>query len=176
MHSVLYRKTMSARILVAYASKKGSTAEIAHAVARELENRGITVVVAEMNSVTTLETYDALVLRTPMYAGKFLADVPAFIAKHRECIIHIPTAGFVTGIARVYPKAGDPDVIAGALGEAMAPAKPVAVTMFAGKFDPGNQGFLVRSVGKMMKIPEGDFRDWDAISAWARELPGKMGI
>ncbi len=167
---------MSARILVAYASRKGSTAEIARAVARDLENAGIMVVVADMNSVTSLETYDALVLATPLYAGKFLADIPAFITRHRNYIVKIPVAGFVTGIAPVYPKAGDPKAIAGTLAEAMAPAKPVAVTMFAGKFDPGDQGFLVRSIGKMMKIPEGDFRDWDAISAWARELPAKMGI
>ncbi|MDH7510775.1 MAG: hypothetical protein QHH04_07005 [Methanolinea sp.] len=51
-----------------------------------------------------------------------------------------------------------------------------AVTMFAGKFDPREHGILVRSFGKVMKIPAGDFRDWDAIPAWARGLPGKMGF
>jgi menaquinone-dependent protoporphyrinogen oxidase len=167
---------MSARILVAYASKKGSTAEIARAIARELESAGMTVDVTGIESVASLDPYDALVLGTPVYAGKFLADIPAFVTRHSEKIARIPVAGFVTGIAPVYPEAGDPDDIAKKLAQAMAPVKPVAVTMFAGKFEPREHGILVRSIGKVMKIPAGDFRDWGSISAWARELPGKMGL
>ena len=167
---------MPARILVAYASKKGSTAGIARAVARELESAGMTVDVIPLESVTSLGAYDALVLGTPVYAGKFLADIPAFASRFSERIARIPVAGFVTGIAPVWPEAGDPDAITEKFVQAMAPGKPVAVTMFAGKFDPREHGILVRSLGKVMKIPAGDFRDWGSISAWARELPAKMGF
>lgn len=167
---------MAARILVAYASKKGSTADIARAIARELGNAGFVVDVTRMEDVSSLEPYDALVLGTPVYAGKFLADIPAFVRRNSERIARIPIAGFITGIAPVFPEAGDPDAIAEKLVQAMGPGKPVAVTMFAGKFESREHGILVRSLGKVMKIPEGDFRDWNAISAWARGLPEKMGF
>lgn len=167
---------MAARILVAYASKKGSTAEIARAIGDELEKEGLGVMVADMKSVTSLEQYDALVIGTPVYAGKFLQEFSEFVARYREGLGKVPVAGFVTGLAPVYPKAGEPEAIAGTLATALAPAQPVAVTMFAGKYESGQQGFIVRSLGKVMKIPEGDFRDWNAIAAWARGLPEKMGI
>lgn len=167
---------MPSRILVTYASKKGSTSGIAEAIADELRKAGYETDVKEMESIPSLEQYEALVIGTPVYSGKLLGDVAGFATRFRERIGKIPVAGFVVGIAPVYPKAGDSRIFSEMLGSAIAPANAVALTMFAGSFVPSQQGFLVRSLGKMMKIPEGDFRDWDAISAWARELPAKMGI
>lgn len=167
---------MPSRILVAYASREGSTSGIAGAIADELRKARYETDVKEIESVHSLEEYDALVIGTPVYSGKFLGDIAGFAARHRDRIAHIPVAGFVVGIAPVYPKAGDVHVFTGKLASAVAPAKAVAITMFVGSFQSEQQGFLVRSLGKMMKIPEGDFRKWGAISAWARELPAKMGI
>ena len=45
---------MTGRILIAYVSRKGSTAEIAQAVGKELESTGNTVEVAEMKKVSSL--------------------------------------------------------------------------------------------------------------------------
>jgi ABC-type molybdate transport system permease subunit len=51
-----------------------------------------------------------------------------------------------------------------------------ATILFAGNLDPGKLSFLQRKMTEMVKSPKGDFRDWDAIAAWARELPGKLGV
>jgi menaquinone-dependent protoporphyrinogen oxidase len=48
--------------------------------------------------------------------------------------------------------------------------------MFAGALDAGKMNFVERSLTSLMKVPTGDFRDWDAITAWARTLAGKMGL
>ena len=64
-----------ARILVAYASKKGSTAEIAQAIGKEIRAAGHLVDVTEMKSVSSLESYNAVVIGAPFYMGKIMADM-----------------------------------------------------------------------------------------------------
>ena len=85
-------------------------------------------------------------------------------------------AGFVTGIAPVYPKTGDVKGFTDQLITALAPIRPVAVTMFAGTLDAEKMNFVERSLTSLMKVPTSDFRDWDAIRAWARKLPGMMNL
>jgi len=50
------------------------------------------------------------------------------------------------------------------------------VTIFAGKVDPSKLSFLQKWMVEKAKSPVGDFRDWNAIAAWAKELPGKMKV
>jgi menaquinone-dependent protoporphyrinogen oxidase len=167
---------MTARILVVYVSRKGSTAGIAQAIGKELISEGYAVDVSEMKSVTSLSGYNAVVIGAPVYTGKVTGDVAAFVAANKDALSRLPVAGFVTGIAPVYPKTGDVKVFIDQLGAALAPISPVAVTMFAGSLDAGKMNFVERSLTSLMKVPTGDFRDWNAIAAWARTLPEKMGL
>jgi menaquinone-dependent protoporphyrinogen oxidase len=167
---------MTARILVAYASRKGSTAGIAQAIGKELTIEGYTVDVTEMKSVTSLAGYNAVVIGAPVYTGKVTGDVAAFVSPNKDELSRVPVAGFVTGIAPVYPKTGDVKGFTDQLVTALSPVRPVAVTMFAGTLDAGKMNLVERSLTTLMKVPTGDFRDWDAIAAWAKTLAGKMGV
>ncbi len=167
---------MAAHILVAYTSRKGSTAEIALAVAKELEKTGAAVTVSDMTTVSSLEGYNAVVIGAPVYTGKVARDVAIFARRHRDTLSRVPVAGFVTGIAPVYPKTGDISVFTGQLAEALTPAKPVAVIMFSGNLDVKRLSFIERGMTSLLKVPTGDFRDWVTIAVWARDLPGKMGL
>jgi menaquinone-dependent protoporphyrinogen oxidase len=167
---------MTARILVAYASRKGSTAGIAQAIGKELTLDGYTVDVSEMKSVTSLAGYNAVVLGAPVYTGKVTGDVAAFVSTNKDELSRVPVAGFVTGIAPVFPKTGDVKGFTDQLVTALSPVRPVAVTMFAGTLDAGKMNLVERSLTMLMKVPRGDFRDWDAIAAWAKTLAGKMGV
>jgi menaquinone-dependent protoporphyrinogen oxidase len=167
---------MAAHILIAYTSRKGSTAEIALAVAKELEKTGAAVTVSDMTTVSSLEGYNAVVIGAPVYTGKVAHDVAIFARRHRDSLSRVPVAGFVTGIAPVYPKTGDISVFTTQLTEALAPSKPVEVTMFAGNLDVTRLSFIERGMTSLLKVPTGDFRDWVTIALWARDLPGKMGL
>jgi menaquinone-dependent protoporphyrinogen oxidase len=167
---------MTARILVAYASRKGSTAGIAQAIGKELTLEGYTVDVSEMKSVTSLAGYNAVVLGAPVYTGKVTGDVAAFVSTNKDELSRVPVAGFVTGIAPVFPKTGDVKGFTDQLVTALSPVRPVAVTMFAGTLDAGKMNLVERSLTMLMKVPTGDFRDWGAIAAWAKTLAGKMGV
>jgi len=167
---------MTARILVAYASRKGSTAGIAQAIGKELISEGYSVDISDIKSVTSIAGYNAVVIGAPVYTGKVTGDVAVFVAANKDGLSRLPVAGFVTGIAPVYPKTGDVKEFIDQLVTALAPISPVAVTMFAGTLDIGKMNFVERSLTSLMKVPTGDFRDWDAIATWARTLAGKMGL
>jgi menaquinone-dependent protoporphyrinogen oxidase len=167
---------MPARVLVAYASRKGSTAGIAKAIGKELQTMGLVTIVAEMKSVASLEGYDGVVLGAPVYTGSVMNDLSGFVSRHKDALARLPVAAFTAGIAPVYPQTGEVKTFTGQLEAALQPKTPVAVTMFAGTLETGKLSLIARGLTSLLKVPTGDFRNWDAITAWARELPGKMGF
>ena len=167
---------MPARILVAYATRNGSTAEIAQAIGKELTNAGITVDVAEIKTVSTLAGYNAVVIGGPLYMGSVEGAVGKFVGNYHEQLLKLPVAAFVVGLAPKNPDPGAVEAAMAALKKSLGTVTPVSSVLFAGKLDPARVNFVMRKFLEMAKIPAGDFRDWDAITAWAQELPVKMGI
>lgn len=167
---------MSTRILVAYASPKGSTAEIAQAVGKELQSKGYIVDVMELKSVSAPEGYQAVIIGGPFYMGKVVGDVKTFVGRNRDVLTKVPVAAFAVGVA---PVGKDPTEISNAMKkflEALAPLKPVAVTIFAGKVDLEKLSFFQKLIVGRVHAPVGDFRDWAAIVSWAIGLPAKLGV
>jgi menaquinone-dependent protoporphyrinogen oxidase len=167
---------MAAHILVAYATRNGSTAEIALAVAKELEQAGAVVTVADMKMISSVADYTAVVIGAPLYMGGLVRDMAQFVGRHKESLRNIPVAAFTVGISPKNPDPGAVVQAAGALDAAVVPLKPVASIVFAGKLDPAKLSFIQRKMTELVKSPVGDFRDWDTIATWARELPRKMGL
>jgi len=50
-----------------------------------------------------------------------------------------------------------------------AEIKPVGIGTFAGALDYNNLSWIYKKILKSKESPEGDFRDWNAIRAWARD-------
>lgn len=166
-----------ARILVAYTTKKGSTAGIAEAVANELQASGHTADVLEIAKLVSLQGYDAVVIGGPLYMGRMDGSLVKFVQRHKHDLARVPVAGFVVCLAAA---AKDPEGMAWAAKALHAalpsPLRPVAETIFAGKLDPEKLSWFQRWIAKKAKSPVGDFRDWAAITAWARDLPAKMEV
>jgi menaquinone-dependent protoporphyrinogen oxidase len=161
---------MSLRILVAYASRKGSTAEIAQAIGKELQSGGYTVDIAEMTGISSIEDYNVVIIGAPIYMGRIVSDMGTFIKRFGIHLKKIPVAAFAVGIA---PKSTEPDAVVHAmktLRVSVASLQPVAETVFAGKLDPTKLSFFQRKMTEIVKSPVGDFRDWDAIATWGRSV------
>jgi menaquinone-dependent protoporphyrinogen oxidase len=126
--------------------------------------------------VSSLEGYDGVVLGAPVYTGSVMADLTGFVARHQEALAGLPVAAFTAGIAPVYPKTGEVTTFTDQLVTALQPNAPIAVTMFAGTLDRERLSLIERGLTTLLKVPVGDFRNWDAIAAWSRELPGTMGL
>src|SRR5438105_15079793 len=90
-------------LLVAYATKHGSTHEVAEAIAQALRARGATVDVAPASSVTSAEDYAGVVLGGALYMGRWHGDALKFLKEHRDELISKPLAIFAMG-----PKTLDP--------------------------------------------------------------------
>lgn len=167
---------MSARILVAYATRNGSTAEIAQVIGRELTNTRLAADVAEIKTVSNLASYNAIVIGGPLYMGSVDGSVGKFVGKNREQLLKLPVAAFAVGLAPKNPDPTAVEMAMAALKKSLEPVIPVASVLFAGELDPAKVNFVMRKFLEMAKIPAGDFRDWDVIAAWARELPEMMKL
>lgn len=166
---------MGKKILIVHGSKKGSTEEIAKAIAQELQAAGAAAEVAGMEGALVRDDVQAVVIGAPVYAGHIVPAVVKFVAGNRPRLERIPVAAFAVGIAPVLPQAGPVEKLLEELKKALVPVTPVAITMFAGKLDPAKLSFMERTMTKVLKVPTGDFRDWEAIRAWAREVAKVLG-
>lgn len=167
---------MTGRVLIACTSRKGSTTEIARAIGRELEAAGLDVEVADMKGVTSVGGFRAVVIGTPIYMAQVEKAVPEFVARNREGLLKVPVAAFAVGVAPVNPGVGSVDEVLGKLRAALEPVRPVEATMFAGVLELSRMSFVERTMTTLLNVLTGDFRDWEAIRAWARGLPAILGL
>lgn len=162
---------MSAGVLVGYATRNGSTLEVAEAVAHTLREHGLDVDLQPMRSVRTVAEYRMLVLGAPLYMFHWHKDALSFLSKHQESLKKQIVAVFALGPFHDEEKEWQ-DIRAQFDKElARFPLlTPVAHEVFGGKFDPAKLRFPLNLIPAMKKMPASDIRDWDAIRAWARGL------
>ena len=129
-----------------------------------------------MKNVSSVAGYNAVIIGGPMYMGKVIGDVGKFVRKHRDSLSKLPVAAFTVGLAPVSKDPAQVDDAMKMLRTSISPLQPVAEAVFAGRVDPTKFSFIQRKMTEMAKSPVGDFRDWDAIAQWAREIPAKMGV
>ena len=158
-------------ILLAYASRFGSTQEVAETIAASLRQAGFAVDMQPMADVKTLDAYDAVVLGAAIYNAKWHADAHHFVSQHQEALEQRPVAIFTLG--PLSPSEAAMRNSRRQLDKELARypwLKPVALEVFAGKYDPSKPGlsFFERF------IPARDYRNWDAIRVWAKGLPAKL--
>jgi menaquinone-dependent protoporphyrinogen oxidase len=89
--------TLSASVLVAYATRYGSTQEVAEVVASTLRERGLAVDIQPMRKVRTLDQYRAVVLGAPLFMFHWHKDALSFLARHRAALTARPVAIFALG-------------------------------------------------------------------------------
>ena len=158
------------RVLVAYASKAGSTAEVAAFIARKLADTGLAVDLRRTRSVRSLDGYRVVVVGSAIRAGHWLADASEFVKTHREALAARKTAFFTLCMTLQQDTPGNREKVAGYLKPVREVLDPDWIEFFAGKMEYRRLAFVPRLIVKSMKVPEGDFRDWNAIGSWADRL------
>lgn len=167
---------MSASVLVAYATRYGSTQEVAEAVAATLREHGLKVDLQPMREVRSLEGYRAVVLGAPLYMFHWHKDARRFLSRHCEALSERPVAIFALGPFTQGDEKewqGSREQIAEELAK-FPWLTPIAVEIFGGKFDPEKLSFFHKLF--MRKLPATDLRDWTAIRAWASGLATKLRL
>lgn len=153
-------------ILVSAGSKHGSTTGIAEHIGVRLRERGLDVVIAAPDEADPAG-YAFIILGSAVYAGHWLNEAKDLATKVAKSAGAPSVWLFSSGPVGDPPKPDeDPvDVVSimemtGALGH----------RLFAGKLDKSKLGFGERAIVTALRAPEGDFRDWGAISAWADDI------
>lgn len=157
-------------VLVTCASKHGATTEIAEALGRDLWARGVNAEVRSADEVDGVRAYDAVVLGSAIYMGKWLPEATALADECAEDLAVRPTWLFSSGPLGDPPQPEPPD-----LQEVVDRLHARSHRVFGGKLERGTLSLPERAVARMVKAPYGDFRDWDAIADLADEIAREVG-
>jgi len=161
------------KVLVAYASKHHSTAEIACAIGELLQqSKDLRVDMRSVEAVEDIGAYDAVILGSAVYMGQWQSEATNFLKKHEQELTQRPVWLFSSGpIGQGDPKS----LLKGwEFPEALQPIadriKPYDIALFHGSLDPTELNLLERSALKMVHAKLGDSRDWNMIMTWAESI------
>ncbi|MGK5446713.1 flavodoxin domain-containing protein [Streptomyces radiopugnans] len=161
-------------VLVAHGSKNGSTAEIAEWIGQDLRESGLTADVlpaAEAASLDRLDAYDAVLLGSGLYAGRWVREATRFARRHRHALARLPVWLFSSGPLDSSAEERDiPPAPGAARVAALVDAR--GHTAFGGRLGEDARGFIARQIVKQGK--GGDFRDREHIRRWTRSVAAEL--
>lgn len=160
---------MGETILVAYASKYGSTQEVAESIAATLREHELAADCRPAHDVRELDGYDAVVLGGGLYAGRLHKDARRFLKRYRSSLRTLPFAVFAMGPDDLSAEKVAQSRVQLERALAREPElDPVAVAIFGGVIDPDKLHF------PFSRMPAVDARDWEAIHAWAESVAARL--
>jgi menaquinone-dependent protoporphyrinogen oxidase len=156
---------MNKKILSIYAGNYDSTKEIAEFIAGIISGMGGDIEVRSIDEHPGMASYDAVIIGSAARMDKLLGKTLRFARRHTNEIRKKTTAYFVTCITM------------GFLQPLCQIKEPVGIGLFGGKLEYSKIGFLWKTLARQDKtgtMEEGDFRDWEQIKAWAKEVGNKL--
>ena len=162
---------MPNKILITYATRAGSTLGIAEAVGKTLVESDIQADILPVKEVASFEGYDAIILGTAVRMGRLMPEMIQFAKKNKILLSRYPVAAFAVclGMKEDTPER-HPDA-----EKYLDPLRNeiplVSEGFFAGSITYASLDIFMRFlIKKMVKAPEGDFRDWRKIEAWTHKF------
>ena len=167
---------MEEQVLVAYATKYGATAEIAEKIGEVLRDAGLPAEVLPADRAGDLSAYGAVVLGSAVYIGRWRKEAVSFMKANVQVLSQKAVWLFSSG------PTGDGDSVEltqgwqfpGALQEFADRIQPRGVALFHGSVDIDKLSFIEKWMIKNVKSPTGDYRDWEAIAAWASAVAAEL--
>jgi menaquinone-dependent protoporphyrinogen oxidase len=163
---------MDKKVLVAYATKYGSTAEIAEKIGEVLRQEGLDTDVLLVREIGDVSAYPAVVLGSAVYIGQWRKEAAKFLTANEPVLAGRPVWLFSSGPTGE----GDPaELVQGwRIPSKLQPVadriKPRDIAIFHGATNAEKMNFIEKFMLKNVGAPVGDYRDWEAISAWARAI------
>jgi menaquinone-dependent protoporphyrinogen oxidase len=157
-------------VLVTYATRYGSTNEVAEAIGTVLRKEGIRAEILPVDEVTGLAAYRAVIIGSPLYGKKLLPEAVAFARERRQELARVPVAAFVVG----YSLAGEDEkarlVAENAVESLRVHLDLLDVGFFAGRLDVEKLSLPRRLIFRILRTSPVDRRDWRQIHRWAATL------
>jgi len=163
---------MAAQVLVAYATQYGATAEIAEKIGQVLRQLGWSTDVLPVERVSDLSRYKAIVLGSAVYAGRWRKEAARFLEANETKLVERLVWLFSSGPTG----AGEPvELMKGwhfpEVQQAIADRiQPRSIAFFHGMLDMKKLHLGEKLIVKVIKVPVGDFRNWEVIVTWAEAI------
>ena len=159
------------KVLVSAASRHGATAEIARAIGDTLAGAGLDAVVLAPDAVATLDDYDAAVLGSGVYVGHWMEAATNLVERHAVALASRPVWLFSSGPLGDPPK---PEEDPADIAETVDLTHAREHRLFAGRVDRSVLGLGEKVILTAERVPDGDFRSWDEVRAWARGIAAAL--
>lgn len=167
-------------VLVAYASRYGSTGEVATAIAAALCRTGWAAEARQLTTVTDLAPYQAIIVGAPVISDEWMPAASEFVATHHDELRTRPVAYFLTCMSLALDDGPETRAhMAAVLAQVQrqVPAvQPVATGLFAGALDYAKMSYALQGLYRVFAddVTSGDFRDWAAIQRWAHTTEPRL--
>jgi len=159
------------KVVIVVGSKHGSTRSIAEAVGDELRKGGVEASLVDSDAATSLDGFDAAVVGSAVYVGRWMKDARAFLEANRESLRRLPLWLFSSG------PLGDGSRQPDELADVRAFADDVQARdhrVFAGSLDKADLSLAERATVRVVHAPYGDAREWDEIRSWAATIAAEL--
>ena len=160
-------------VLIAYASKHGSTQGIAERIAEKLRQLGKEAEARPVEEVSDPGSYEAFVIGSAIYYGSWLKEATEWVRRSRVVLAQCPVWLFSSGPLGTEVK--DAEEQPKEIAEFQQAIRPRDQRVFFGALDHSHLSFAERVMVKAVRAPEGDFREWQVIEAWAASIARDLG-
>ncbi len=159
------------RVLVTAASKHGATFDIATMIGAELARAGFDVSVEAPEAVESVTEFDALVIGSGVYVGRWMASARDFVDRNAAALSERPVWIYSSGPVGAPLKPHDPPIDAEPIANLIGAR---GQRVFGGRVDHGDLGLGERAILSIARAQEGDFRPWAAVKAWSAEIAAEL--
>jgi menaquinone-dependent protoporphyrinogen oxidase len=159
------------KVLVSVASRHGASFQIAEEISATLAASGFQTAVLPPDAVTSLEGYDAVILGSSVYVGHWMDSAVNLVERFSKEITAVPVWIFSSGPIGHEPTPEDEPVD---VADLVAATGARDHRVFAGQVDRSKLGLGEKVILTAVRAPEGDFRPWDEIRAWAGEIAASL--
>jgi menaquinone-dependent protoporphyrinogen oxidase len=156
---------MDEKILVTYATRSGSTELVAKKIGQIFTSQGWAVDVLPVKQVMAVSDYYAVVVGSAVRFGQLLPEIMRFLQTHRAALSQKPTAFFALHMMNLGSDHRSRKARMAYMDSARKLITPRSEAFFAGMRYTSQFNLFQRPIGKV-----DDYRDWDAIAAWAERL------
>ncbi len=161
---------MNTRLLIPYATKAGSTADVAQYIGQTLRELNFEVDVIPVENAPEPSAYHGVLCGSAIRASAWLPEMTAYVETHREVLAQKTVVYWAVCLTLEDDTPENRETVAAYLAPVREILTPQAEGFFAGVMEVKKLSFPVRMLIKAMKAPSGDFRDWRAIRDWALSL------
>jgi len=178
-------ETDSTYVLIAYDTIHGSTAEVGDRIGKNLCDQGFRVDLRLVAHVEDISGYDAVIVGSAIYKFAWLKDAKAFLQQSQTTLAQLPTAYFIVGASMAEDTPENREAVKQAFVdpvlEEFADITPLSIGLFGGAVDFAANEYnlfewvVLKILGLILGYNESaDWRNWDAIDSWSKELAGEL--